>query len=806
MALKDDANDLKGILGEINQTLKDTESNGFGLSKAIKSSQDSMRGLVDAAEEYVSTQTSEKNWYEKKFSLSSKELSSLQEKIKLNKENLQSADSALLKEIALSKTQKDANQNLIKKLKLKSQSKKLSFGEKVTLNEALKINKGISSSLKDQQNQHKLNKKLLDDQDSSLKEIEDTLESAGGPFHDSIKKVGDKINTALKNPLMAGLAVFTAIYKVAMDVDKYIGKMGKDLNIGYAAAEKLNKEFTGYAAKSLDASITQERMAEATTELNTEMGTTHRISNEQLGTMIKMNKYSNISYKDQAKMLKTSKALGETYEGYVNSMMGTIKAQKFNNNLSLNAKKIMLDVNNASDRTKISIAGGSEGLAKAAVEAAKLGTNLDGVAGIADSLLNFEQSIENELKAELLTGKDLNLERARGLALNNDFEGVAREINAQLDSAAEFGEMNRIQQEAMAAAVGMTADQLGNMLIEQEAIKAVGGDLSDAEKAAFETAKEKYGVEEASKKMKEEGGLKALIAEKSLADKQMDAQEKFQAALQGLAAAFLPFFNMLLKVANIIMPAIALAIEPIRLAFQGIAGLLSGNVKDLSTMEIIMGSIGAATLLYMGYMKVIKIHKAAMAGIDQAGLVLEGAKKTGILATIGAYTAQLGVQLGIMSAAMATNAAVTFGIGVAVAVAAAAAGYAAVKALTADDMFSPGQGGGGYGKRTLMGPEGAIQLNNKDTVIAGTNLFGDDINSSPGKPTEMAGKGEIQLKGGSNMAGVVSAVNALGARLDALASRPINVQVGEDVIVKAAVGNSPNITGDEMGKNSYQLN
>ena len=56
------------------------------------------------------------------------------------------------------------------------------------------------------------------------------------------------------------------------------------------------------------------------------------------------------------------------------------------------------------------------------------------------------------------------------------------------------------------------------------------------------------------------------------------------------------------------------------------------------------------------------------------------------------------------------------------------------------------------------------------------------------------------------MAGVVSAVNALGARLDALASRPINVQVGEDVIVKAAVGNSPNITGDEMGKNSYQLN
>ena len=50
--------------------------------------------------------------------------------------------------------------------------------------------------------------------------------------------------------------------------------------------------------------------------------------------------------------------------------------------------------------------------------------------------------------------------------------------------------------------------------------------------------------------------------------------------------------------------------------------------------------------------------------------------------------------------------------------------------LAGDDVVSPG-----YGKRTLFGPEGAIALNDKDTVIAGTNLFdgrnGDDVVSSP---------------------------------------------------------------------------
>ena len=57
------------------------------------------------------------------------------------------------------------------------------------------------------------------------------------------------------------------------------------------------------------------------------------------------------------------------------------------------------------------------------------------------------------------------------------------------------------------------------------------------------------------------------------------------------------------------------------------------------------------------------------------------------------------------------------------------------KSIMGDDIMSPGEkgGGNGYGKRTLLGPEGAIKLNDKDTVIAGTNLFdkADDMVSQP---------------------------------------------------------------------------
>ena len=40
--------------------------------------------------------------------------------------------------------------------------------------------------------------------------------------------------------------------------------------------------------------------------------------------------------------------------------------------------------------------------------------------------------------------------------------------------------------------------------------------------------------------------------------------------------------------------------------------------------------------------------------------------------------------------------------------------------MSGDDVVSEG----GYGKRTLLAPEGAIRLNDKDTVIAGTDLGG----------------------------------------------------------------------------------
>ena len=76
--------------------------------------------------------------------------------------------------------------------------------------------------------------------------------------------------------------------------------------------------------------------------------------------------------------------------------------------------------------------GSAESMGKLAVQAAKAGVELSSLESIADSLLNIETSIAAEFEAEVLLGRQLNLDAARRFALNNDNEGLIREIQKNL--------------------------------------------------------------------------------------------------------------------------------------------------------------------------------------------------------------------------------------------------------------------------------------------------------------------------------------------------------------------------------------
>lgn len=199
---------------------------------------------------------------------------------------------------------------------------------------------------------------------------------------------------------------------------------------------------------------------------------------------------------DEAGGLATmSQTSGKNVDDLVSSVVDTTSAFNGANRAAVSQGVVLKEVANTSDSIKLSLGNNPEALTKAAAAATRLGLSLKDVDNIAASLTDFQSSISNELEAELLTGKDLNLEKARELALNNDLEGVSKELFKNSSDIAEFGKMNRIQQESYAKALGMTKDQLAKMaynkaleagMTEDQAAAAANVNAEDMKRVAMQ--------------------------------------------------------------------------------------------------------------------------------------------------------------------------------------------------------------------------------------------------------------------------------------------------------------------------------
>jgi hypothetical protein len=320
---------------------------------------------------------------------------------------------------------------------------------------------------------------------------------------------GERSGNRLTLAATAVKSAFSNLGKTLTDPAVVIGSLVK----GFNEVDKANVEFmrqTGQDMNSFSASIdasnthfiTLSDYIKTASELTKELGqnATAIFGPEDLMEAAEMTEAMGMASKEAAKLAQFSKVNGGNIKQQNEAIIAGVNASNKQNKTAVAAGDILKEVANVSDGIAVSYAGYPEKLGAAASAAKALGMSLGDVDKIAGSLLNFEQSISDELEAELLTGKDLNLEKARELALNNDLEGVAKELAQQGVNSAEFSKMNRIQQEAQAKALGMSRDEMAKMLLSQEMANGLSENaLSAAQKQTLEQLKQEEASEKFSK-------------------------------------------------------------------------------------------------------------------------------------------------------------------------------------------------------------------------------------------------------------------------------------------------------------------
>ena len=198
-----------------------------------------------------------------------------------------------------------------------------------------------------------------------------------------------------------------------------------------------------------------------------EFGKVNSMSTATAFEFRKMATFSGLSAENAAKLSKELVISSDLTQDQTVDVLETV--QGLAKAAGVAPKAIFEDMANNSDLFAQFAQDGAGGLAEAAIKAKTLGLNLSAVSSVAKSLLDFETSISNEFEAQVLTGKMINLDRARGLALQGKASELLDEIVKQVGGEAELRSMNILQMESLAGAVGLSVNQLQRVVQGNEA-------------------------------------------------------------------------------------------------------------------------------------------------------------------------------------------------------------------------------------------------------------------------------------------------------------------------------------------------
>ena len=361
--------------------------------------------------------------------------------------------------------------------------------------------------------------------------------------------IGKGLSSGLKsaiNPMTILLGLGKMFFDTLMKVDKLNTAIAKNFGVSKDQANEINGEFTKIAKNQQDAYITVTNLNKAFGELNKQSGTFAKFSEDTLITFTELTEKGKLSAEAAGALNNLSILTGESLEDVSKEYAGQLAIQNLQGKGLLNEKALLEGIKNVSSSITLQLGSSASAIAKAVFKAKELGLELKDLENISSSLLNFQSSIESELAAELLTGKQLNLEGARYAALMGKQGMLAEELAKNLGTAADFTNMTVVAQDALAKSLGMNRNQLADTLIQQEKLNKLDAEGNTLQEKYNTLRKQGYSEADIASKL-EDKALARQLEGNSLQDDFNQLIQKAQEALIPLAMELLPMIVDMMK-------------------------------------------------------------------------------------------------------------------------------------------------------------------------------------------------------------------------------------------------------------------
>lgn len=397
-----------------------------------------------------------------------------------------------------------------------------------------------------------LNKKLKDDLREEIKRSNGAAANLATSFKYAGKAIAGSakiLAEGLRDPLIILKFITGELLKGSQNMADF----QKQTGMSYGSAYKLNMEMKGVAAASGDNFITSEKLNKSFAMLTEQLGVSADIlGGEALVSATNLEQRLGMSAEQAGKLTVFARLQGKNTEDILSKSTKVVGAYNMQNKTAINTRAVLDDVANTSNATYLTMGKNVEALTQAATQAQALGLSMKQVEQISESMLNFEDSIGKELEAQLLTGGNINLAKAREYSLTGDMVGLTNEIQKQEGIMDAFRSKNVIAQKAAADALGISREELAGMALKQ-----------DLATMSAEQFKDAYG----------ETTYESMKA-RSASEKFGDAIEKVKDILGSLIQAFSPILDLLAKILNIpLVPYVLAAIVVVKALGLSISGV-----------------------------------------------------------------------------------------------------------------------------------------------------------------------------------------------------------------------------------------
>jgi hypothetical protein len=404
---------------------------------------------------------------------------------------------------AIKKVQSESNgfvtdqENGLNKL-IKSAQDRLKYEQKI--NDRLGVSGNLVEGITNSLEKLGIHSKFFENIKEDMREAaEDAEKTKWDVFTTGLTSAFKGLKEGLKDPvtqLLLAKKAFEFFLNAAINANKESVNLSKNLGYGAANADRVRANFVDIEGSSRNLNVTTANLSEAFNELSTSTGFVSEYSADTLTTQIKLTKQLGLSGDEAAGVYKFSVLTGKSSEQTYQSLLKGYVATRNSLNVGIPFKAAIAEAAKVSGQLASNLGNNPETIIKAVVATRALGTSLEQAKNQGEKLLDFQSSIENELKAELITGQQLNLERARAAALMGDQVTVAEELASQGMTAAKFSGMNVIAQKSFAEALGTTSDELANQLAKREMAIASGKSLAQVTAEEAEEAAERQDIQE----------------------------------------------------------------------------------------------------------------------------------------------------------------------------------------------------------------------------------------------------------------------------------------------------------------------